>query len=58
MDSDDVQIELTIRVTQGQLSWAVQHINNWIATQPINTCDDAHRFVSALTNPVAENPRK
>lgn len=56
MDSDDDEIELTIRVTQGQLGWAVRHINDWIARQPVNTCGDAHRFVSALTSPVAENP--
>jgi hypothetical protein len=56
MDSDDDQIELTIRVTQRQLGWAVLHINNWIAEQPVNTCGDAHRFVSALTNPVTEKP--
>jgi len=56
MSSDDSEIELTIRVTQRQLAWAVQHINHWIAEQPVNTCGDAHRFVSALTSPVTERP--
>lgn len=54
MNRDDEQIELTIRVTRRELGWAAGHINEWIADRPVNTCGDAHRFVSALTNPVAE----
>ena len=47
------RIQLTIAVTEAELNWAVAHINNWIADQPVNTEPLAHRFVSALTNPVA-----
>ena len=54
MNSDDEQIELTVRVTRRELDWAVGHINEWIAGRPVNTCGDAHGFVSALTRPVAE----
>jgi hypothetical protein len=52
----DQEIDVTIRVTQEQLTWAIQHINNWIAKQPVNTEPDAHRFVSALSHPLRETP--
>jgi hypothetical protein len=47
------KIELTIRVTNESLTWAVHHINNYIASQPHGAEPLAHAFVSALTNPVA-----
>ncbi|HEY5181624.1 MAG TPA: hypothetical protein VIJ07_17950 [Dermatophilaceae bacterium] len=47
------RLQLTIEITEAELDWAVQHINNWIASQPVNTEPLAHGFVSALTNPVA-----
>lgn len=54
-DSDDDQmLEVTIRVSNAELWWAIRHINDWIAEQPINTEPHAHRFVSALSNPVHE----
>ena len=49
------KIELTIQVSPESLSWAVRHINNFIASQPVNTEPLAHEFVSALTNPVSES---
>ena len=42
---------LTIEVSEESLRWAVLHINNYIADQPVNTEPLAHEFVSALTNP-------
>ncbi|MDX6288022.1 MAG: hypothetical protein QOG53_3507 [Frankiales bacterium] len=50
-------VELTIRVSQESLSWAVLHINEFIAQQPVNTEPLAHEFVSALTNPLSESQR-
>jgi hypothetical protein len=47
------RLQLTIEITEEEIDWAVQHINNWIASQPVNTEPLAHGFVSALTNPVA-----
>ena len=48
VDSEDI----TIRVTEEQLAWAIQHINAFIASKPVNTEPLAHAFVSALSNPV------
>ncbi len=48
-------VELTIRVSQESLNWAVRHINNWIAEQPVNSEPLAHEFVSALSNPIQQS---
>lgn len=44
---------LTIEVSSESLSWAVRHINDYIAAQPDRTDPRAHEFVSALTNPAS-----
>jgi hypothetical protein len=46
-------IDVTISVTDETLSWAIHHINSFIASQPVNTEPLAHAFVSALSNPLA-----
>ena len=53
--TDDANVEITIKVSQESLTWAVRHLNNFIADQPVNTEPLAHEFVSALTNPVSES---
>jgi hypothetical protein len=53
---DNQMLEVTIHVTERQLTRAIQHINNWIASRPVSTEPDAHRFVSALSNPARQVP--
>jgi hypothetical protein len=42
-------ITLTIEVEKEALVWVVRHLNDFIASKPVNTEYLAHRFVSALT---------
>lgn len=41
-------VELTIRVTEEQLDWAVRHINDWIASQPAPPVRPTRRRSTAL----------
>jgi hypothetical protein len=50
----DDRVRLTIEVSEEERNWAVPHTNGWIASHPPNARPLAHRFVSSLTNPVAE----
>lgn len=58
MDSQDEQadpfgrVELTIRVSEESLLWAIRHLNDFIASRPVNTEPLAHQFVCALSNRV------
>ena len=46
----DDKVELTITASQESIAWAIRHLNDFIASQPVNTEPLAHEFVSALTN--------
>ena len=46
------EVEITIRVSEESLAWAIRHINDWLAAQPVNTEPLGHEFVTALSHPV------
>ena len=48
--SQGTRLQLTIEVPEEGLSWAILHINNWLAEQPNGAYPEVHQFVSALSN--------
>ncbi len=44
--------EVTIRVSQAELGWAIRFLNDFIASKPVNTEPLAHAFVSALSSAI------
>jgi hypothetical protein len=41
---------VTITVSDDALDWAINHINNFIASKPVSTEPLAHELVSAISN--------
>ena len=53
--TSEERVKLTITVSPEALSWAIQHINAFIASRPVNTEALAHAFVTALANGVEQD---
>lgn len=44
--------EFTIQVSDESLAWAIRHINDFVASKPVNTEPLAHEIATALSHAI------